>query len=362
MIIARLDTFTTRALCLVKVTSDDGHVGWGQCAPFNADITATVFHRQVAPVALGADAFDLETLSRRVIEANYKFPWSYVCRGLAGLDTACWDLRGRLEGRSVCELLGGVPRPFPVYGSSMRRDISPADEAARLVRLRDELGYTAFKLRVGSVCGHDQDESPGRTEALIETVRRSVGDAVRLLVDGNSCYSPARAIEVGRRLEAFGYVHFEEPCPWWELEQTAEVAAALDIDVAGGEQDNDLAQWRRMIGMRAVDLVQPDVCYLGGLTRSLEVARMAAAAGLKCVPHSANPSLVTVYALHLMGAIENAGDYVEFSIEPSGWTDGLFTPPLRCVDGMVQIPDGPGWGVEPSESWLAAAERQSSAA
>lgn len=360
MILRRIETYATRNLCFVKVTTDDGYDGWGQTAPFNADLTAQVLHRQVAPLVLGADALDLDGLSDRVIEGNYKFPWSYVCRALCGVDTALWDLRGKLEGKSVCDLLGGVPRPFPVYGSSMRRDIQPADEAARLRRLHDELGYRAFKIRIGSVCGHDQDAWPGRTEALVREVRAAIGDEVTLLVDANSCYTAPKAIEVGHLLEDHGVVHFEEPCPYWELEWTAEVAAALEIDITGGEQDNDLAQWRRMIRMRAVDVVQPDVGYVGGLTRALRVATMADEAGMKVVPHSANPSWMTVFALHLLGAAPNAGDYCEFSIEPSGWAGELFDPPLRVVDGKVNIPDGPGWGCTVRPAWLEQAERQQS--
>jgi len=359
MRIESIETFTQgHGLCIVHVRTDDGAEGWGQTAPFNTDITAAVLHRQIAPVALGADPLDVEGLSDRCIDRCYKFPWSYACRALGGVDTALWDLRGRLEGKSVCELLGGRPRPLPAYGSSMRRDIAPADEAERLRRLRDERGFTAFKVRVGKVCGHDADQWPGRTEELIPAVRRAVGDDVRLLVDGNSCYTPKHAIEVGRLLEQHGYVHFEEPCPYWELEWTAEVAASLDLDVAGGEQDNDLAQWRRMVRMDAVDIVQPDVCYVGGLTRALRVARIAEQAGKPCVPHSANLSMVTVFTLHLLAALPNAGPYVEFSIEPSAWVDGLYWPKLEVRDGAVAVPAGPGWGVEVDPTWLADAERQ----
>ena len=362
-----IETFATRQITIVRVTAEDGAVGWGQTSPFNADITATVLHRHIAPHTLKADlgcleAADIDEFVDRVIERNYKFPWSYVCRALSGVETALWDMRGRREGKSVCELLGAKPRPFPAYGSSMSRSIKPEDEAARLVKLRDEKGFKAFKIRIGSVCGHDKDQWPGRTEALVPAVREAVGDDVKLLVDGNSCYTPGRAIEVGRMLEDHGYCHFEEPCPYWELEWTAEVAAALDIDVAGGEQDNDLAQWRRMIAMDAVDIVQPDLCYIGGLARALRVAKMAAEAGKVCVPHSSNPSLVTVFPLHMLGAIPNAGDYLEFSIERSKWTEDLFTPALEAVDGAVAIPDGPGWGVEINEQWLDAAERQVSEA
>jgi L-alanine-DL-glutamate epimerase-like enolase superfamily enzyme len=358
MKIQKIETYTRGALSIVRVQSDDGAEGFGQVAPFNADITALVLHRQVAPQVLGKDAGDMDALSDRVIEANYKFPWSYVCRALAGVDTALWDLRGKRSGKSVCELLGGRPRPFPVYGSSMSRDIQPQAEAERLVRLRDAQGFTAFKIRIGKVCGHDQDQWPGRTEQLVPAVRRGVGEGVKLLVDGNSCYTPAKAIQVGRFLERNGVVHFEEPCPYWELEWTAQVSAALDVAVAGGEQDTDLAQWRRMIAMHAVDIVQPDICYVGGLTRALRVADVAARAGLSCVPHSANLSMVSVFTLHMLGAIPNAGAYMEYSIEPTDWTGGLFAPALDVRDGKVNIPDGPGWGVTISPDWLAAATRQ----
>ena len=357
MRIQSIETFTSgRNVGIVRVRTDEGAEGYGQVAPSNADITAQVLHRQIAPHALGADAMDLEGLSVKCIDRNHKFPWSYVCRSLAGVDTALWDIRGKLEGKSVCELLGGSPRPFPAYGSSMGRDITPEDEAQRLVRLQESHGYGAFKIRVGDVCSHDVDKWPGRTEAIVPTVRKAIGDGTALLVDGNSCYTPKRAIEVGRLLEDNGVCHFEEPCPYWELEWTAEVAAALDVPVAGGEQDVDLAQWRRMISMPAVDIVQPDICYVGGLTRALQVAEMAEGAGMPCVPHSANRSMVTVFTLHMMGAIPNAGPYLEFSIEPRGWTDGLFAPALEARDGKVAIPEGPGWGVAIRPEWLEKAD------
>jgi L-alanine-DL-glutamate epimerase-like enolase superfamily enzyme len=356
--IKSIETFTSGSLSIVQVRTDSGQEGYGQIAPYNADISATVLHRMVAPLALGQDPAALDALSDRCVEANYKFPWSFVCRALAGLDTALWDLHGKTAGKSVCELLGGKPRPLPVYGSSMRRDIKPVDEAARLARLRNEEGYRVFKIRIGKVCGHDEDQWPGRTDELVPTVRKAIGDEVALLADGNSCYTVPKAIEVGKMLEQNKVCHFEEPCPYWELEWTAQVAAALDVPIAGGEQDNDLAQWRRMIALHAVDIVQPDICYIGGLTRALRVADMAAKASLPCVPHSANLSMVTVFTLHMQGAVQNTGPYVEFSIEPTNWTDDLFEPALKVADGKVPIPSGPGWGVTINKSWLAKAERQ----
>lgn len=359
MKIQSIETFTRDHLSFVRMRTDDGLEGWGQMSTFNADISAMVMHRQVAPLALGCDPKDSEPLIDQIIEATYKYPGTYVCRALTGLDTALWDLRGKLAGKSVCECIGGKPRPIRVYGSSMRRDIKPDDEADRLVRLVEANEYDAFKIRIGKTCGHDEDEWPGRTEALIPTVRKAVGDDVSMLVDGNSCYTPQKAIEVGRTiLEPNGVCHFEEPCPYWEIEWTAEVTSELDVPVAGGEQDFSLTQWRRIIDMHAVDIVQPDICYIGGLTRALRVAKMAKEAGLPCVPHSANLSMVTVFTLHMMGAIENAGPYIEFSIEPTPWVEALYSPELEVRDGKVNIPNGPGWGVEINPEWLANAEYQ----
>jgi L-alanine-DL-glutamate epimerase-like enolase superfamily enzyme len=359
--IVSIESFGNEHVALVRVRSDGGAEGWGQVSPYNADITVQVLHRQVAPHALGRDALDVESLVDRVPEREHKFPGSYLHRALAGLDTALWDLRGKLEGKSICELLGGRLRSVRAYGSSMRRDITPEDEAERLVTLRERYGFDAFKIRIGKELGHDDDEWPGRTEAVVPAVRDALGDDVALLVDANSCYTPANAIEVGRMLEDHGVCHFEEPCPYWELEWTREVTQALDLDVTGGEQDWDQRVWRTMIETRAVDVVQPDVCYAGGLTRALRVAAMARAAGLPCTPHSANHSLVLVFTLHLMGAISNAGSYVEFSIEPDGdypWQVGMYEPRPEVVDGMVSIPAEPGWGVEISPEWLSRSEHR----
>jgi len=233
--IVGVETFSAGDVALVCVRTEDGHEGWGQVAPYHADITALVLHRQVAPHVLGQDDGDLTALGERVLEREHKFPGSHLVRALGGVDTALWDLQGRRACRPVCELIGGSVRRLPVYASSMRRDIGAAEEATRLAGLQDRHGYRAVKFRVGRECGHDQDEWPGRTEAIVPAVRGAVAEGTTLLVDANSCYTPAKAIEVGRMLEDEGVQHFEEPCPYWEQEWTAEVAAALDLDVTGGE-------------------------------------------------------------------------------------------------------------------------------
>lgn len=356
MKISKLETFCTRAVGFVRVTADTGDQGWGQVSTYNADITCEVFHRQLAPHALGTDALEFEETLERIGEREHKFPGSYLRRAMSGLDTALWDLHGKVEEKPVVALLGGTPGRLRAYASSMRRDITPEDEAKRLVRLRDEKGFDAFKWRVGLECGRDVDKWPGRTEEIVPTVSKALGEDVAKLVDGNSGFTPARAIEVGRMAEDNGIGHFEEPCPYWEYQWTKRVTDALAIDVTGGEQDCEMSAWKTIIGMRAVDIVQPDILYLGGMHRARAVARMAEKAGLACTPHSANLGLVTLCSMHLLRALPNAGKYLEYSIEDGpqyAWTKGLFVEdPFTVTDGHVEVSEAPGWGVEIAPSFL----------
>jgi L-alanine-DL-glutamate epimerase-like enolase superfamily enzyme len=365
MKITKLETFCNAFVGFVRATSDTGAQGWGQVSTYNADITCEIFHRQVARHALGSDAIDFADTLNLIGEREHKYPGSYLRRAMTGLDTALLDLRGKLEGKPVCAVFGGKPGKLRAYASSMRRDITPADEAERFVKLRDELGFDAFKWRVGAECGRDRDEWPGRTEQVIAVVSKALGDGIDKLVDGNSCYSPKRAIEVGRLLEQNGIGHFEEPCPYWEMEQTREVTDALSIDVAGGEQDCEFTAWKAMIGMRAVDIIQPDVMYMGGMLRTIEVAKMGHAAGLACTPHAANLSLVTMCTMHLLKCIPNPGKYLELSIEGIDyypWQDGLFLgDPYKVEDGHVTVPEEPGWGVTINPEWLEKASYRVSA-
>lgn len=346
--IRRIETFCTPLIGFVRVTAEDNSTGWGQVSTYSSDLTCEILHRQVAPWALGRGMDALEDVIAEIPLREHKFPGTYLRRAMAGLDTAVWDWRGKALGKPVAELLGGSAGPVRAYASSMRRDITPEDEAVRLQKLRDEFGFDAFKVRVGVECGQDRDEWEGRTEAIIPAIRKAMGPNAALLVDGNSGFGPSRAIAVGGMLQANGYEHFEEPCPYWELEQTAEVTRALSIDVAGGEQDWDIQQWKRIVAMRAVDIIQPDILYLGGMIRSMEVARMGHAAGLPCTPHAANLSLVTLFTMHLLRAVPNPGRYLEFSIEGDDyypWQRDLFlNDPYKVTSGQVVVSDAPGWG------------------
>jgi L-alanine-DL-glutamate epimerase-like enolase superfamily enzyme len=367
--LTKIETFTNNFIGFVRLTRADGAQGWGQVSTYNSDITCQVLHRQVAPHVLGRTVPDVATLDALldlIQEREHKFPGSYLKRAMGGFDTALWDIWGKKAGRPVVELLGGSPGPLRCYASSMRRDITPEAEAERFTRLRQEHGFDAFKFRVAAEYGHDIDEWPGRTEAIVPAIRRALGPQTALLVDANSGFRPERAIEVGRMLESEGIEHFEEPCLYWEHAQTKRVTDALTVLVTGGEQDCELPVWRDMIGNHVVDIAQPDILYLGGIARTLRVCRMAQAAGMAVTPHAANWGMVTLFTMHLLRAIPNPGKYLEFSIEGPEyypWQYGIYREnPYRVRDGQVTVGAAPGWGVEIEPEWLAKSSYQASEA
>ena len=183
MKISLIESFCTEFVGFVRVTAEDGSIGWGQLSPYNADITQKVLHRQVAPWVLGHDVSApalLDDLLDLVTEKEHKIPGSYVRRAMAGFDTAIWDWYGRQQGKPVAALLGGSAGQVRTYASSMKRDITPQDEAARMCDLRDCYGFDAFKVRAGAEVGRNRDEWPGRTEAIIRTMRQSMGGSAAL--------------------------------------------------------------------------------------------------------------------------------------------------------------------------------------
>jgi L-alanine-DL-glutamate epimerase-like enolase superfamily enzyme len=188
------------------------------------------------------------------------------------------------------------------------------------------------------------DSLPGRTETLIPLVRKTFGDSMTLYADSNSSYDVPEAIRIGRMMEEHGYGFYEEPCPFDELWETKEVADALKIPVAAGEQEFSMRRFQWVIENRGVDIVQPDLHYYGGYIRATKVARMAAAAGMTVVPHMSGGGLGYLDVVHFASFTPNIGPFMEFK----GNTDlpiQCASSSLKCENGIVRCPDGPGFGV-----------------
>lgn len=362
MKITRIESLRRGEIVAVRVYTDEGLVGLGQTAPYGAKVTARVLHDFVAPHFIGVDPWDIEAVVDSFLREQYKFPSSFVLRALGGIDTAVWDLLAQSVGLPVYKIIGGAAREsVPVYASSMVRNISPEAEADRIAEMASTYGYRAAKIRVGEAMGQDKDAQPGRTERIIPRMRDVLGPDFLLSADANGGFTVSRAIRVGRMLEDYNYFHYEEPCPFPEIENTAQVTAALDIPVSGGEQGTSLPQFYRMLGMRAVDIVQPDIGYIGGISRARKVAVLAEFAGIPCTPHCANDSMLQVFTLHLALAMPACIHHQEWSIERTAWTEGVYEPMLEVVDGAVAAPSAPGWGIELTAPFLASAELEATA-
>jgi L-alanine-DL-glutamate epimerase-like enolase superfamily enzyme len=332
---------------LVRVRSTDGAEAVTVPNPSRMALMYPIFLRQVAPFFVGKDARELESLLWEVYRhaSNYKLQGLALWVCVAAIEMALLELMGQTAKRPLADFFGGtLKRDISIYVASGNRGNTPEAEVAHLQKLVGESGARALKFRLGGRMSRNSDSLPGRTEALIPKVRAAFGDAMTLYADANSSYDPREAIRIGRLLEAHRYGFYEEPCEFDDLWSTKEVADALTIPVAGGEQEFSMHRWQWMIANRGVDIVQPDLHYGGGFIRATQVARMAAAAGMKVVPHMSGGGLGYLDVVQFASFTPNIGGFMEFK----GNADlpvACATSSLKCERGVVRCPSGPGFGV-----------------
>jgi L-alanine-DL-glutamate epimerase-like enolase superfamily enzyme len=333
---------------LVRARSTDGVEAITVPNPAAMARAYPVFLDAVAPVFLKRDARTIEALQWEAYRAgsNYKLQGLLFWVAMMAVEQALLELMGRASGRPVADFFGGARRrDIPVYYASGNRGNPPEAEVAHLQQLVGGSGVRAIKFRLGGRMSRNADSLPGRTEALIPLVRRTFGDAMTLYADANSSYEAAEGIRIGRIMEEHRYGFYEEPCEFDDLWSTKQVADALTIPIALGEQEFSLHRWHWAIGQRAMDIVQPDLHYGGGFIRATKVARMAAAAGMTVVPHMSGGGLGYVDVVQFAAFTPNIGPYQEFkgnATLPVACPDSS----LRCGDGLVRCPAGPGFGVE----------------
>ncbi len=332
---------------VVRVRTTDGAEGIGVPNAMHLIHTYPIFVNRVAPFFVGKDARELEPLLWELYRHNDNYKYQglalWVC--VAGAEFAILDLLGKLTGKHIGDLLGGLKRrEIAVYRASGVRGNTPEEEVASLKQLVKESGAKAIKFRLGGRMSKNADSLPGRTERLIPLVRETFGKDMTLYADSNSSYDVKKAIEVGRLMEEYDYSFYEEPCRFDHFEETKAVADALRIPVAGGEQEFSDYGFRWMIANRGVDIVQPDLHYHGGFIRSMRVARMAHAAGMLCTPHMSGSGLGYLDAAIFAACIDNPVPFTEFK----GDTDipvSSDTSSLKCENGVVRVPTGPGFGI-----------------
>jgi len=365
MRIVSLESFYNKTHGFLKLTCEDGSFGWGQYSPYEVQISSEILHDLLTRVLFDCDADAVEATIESCERDKFLFKYKggFFYRALCAVDTALWDRLGRQEGVPVCRLLGGAPQPVAVYASSLRRDTTIEEEVDRFHAIQQETGITAFKFKIAIPGGRDADVYPGKSEAYIEAMAEAFPTgANRLIADANGGLTAEKAIEIGKRLRDHGFSAFEEPTFCWEMEAARRVQSTGIIPVMGMEQEYDLDRWKILIDSRALGVVEPDIGYLGGITRTRKVLEMAVKAGLPVSYHASNPSWLLHFSAHLMNTHASTMPLIEYGIESNPWLEGSYGPEPVIRDGAFCIDDIPGWGVEPNAKWLESAQYRRSCA
>jgi L-alanine-DL-glutamate epimerase-like enolase superfamily enzyme len=312
-----------------------------------------IFLYNLQPFFIGKDARDLDLLLEKVFIYGFNFRYNGISIGtpLATIEFAILDLLGRIANKSIGQLLGEIHHPeVTVYQATEYREKSVEQSLELIKRDVEEYNARALKIKIGALMFMTTDihavGPPGRTEKIIPLIRETFGDQMALYADANGFYSVEEAIHVGKLLEEYRYGFFEEPVMFDWHEETKQVADGLKIPIALGEQEYSLHGFRWLIANDAIQIVQPDNYYFGGMIRSMQVARMAAAFGKSCTPHMSGGGLGFLYMMHFVSALPNAMPHHEFKGLGTSVQFECKTSPLKVVDGKIKVPIGPGLGVD----------------
>ncbi len=357
--IASIELLRNGGHYFVRSTSADGAMGI--CETKQVEDYVAILLRRVVPHFVGRDARDLESLVDEVYIANYKMAGQAFWCPVAYVEQSLFDLLGKVARKPAGELMGGVVRrTVPVYLSGSVRTTTAEQEVEIYSKALQISGARAVKFKIGGRMSGNADAYPGRTGRLMALARKTLGDGVTLYADANGSYDSAHAIEVGRMLQDLNVSFFEEPCPWEELGETKRVADALSMPVAAGEQDASLWRFQWMIENRVVDIVQFDLNYNGGFIRAGRVARMARRANMPVVPHNTQSGASTTNILQFASCTPNIGEHMEFPFRgESRAAAGWYSPRFEIKNGVLQVPSGPGLGVEFDPEFLKKAEKVS---
>jgi L-alanine-DL-glutamate epimerase-like enolase superfamily enzyme len=353
VIIDSLELLHYKSSFLCRVRSKEGAVGMSVGHSGQLRSLYPVFTNLLQPFFINQDARNLDSLLEKVYIYNLNFRLSGMALGvpLATIEFAILDMMGRIAGKTIGQLIGEIHNPeVAVYQATEYREKGVAESLELIKSDVAEYNAKALKIKIGGLMFMFKDINAvgpaGRTEEIIPLVRKTFGDDMTLYADSNGFYTVEEAVRVGRLLERYNFQFFEEPVHFDWYEETKQVADALKIPIAGGEQEYSLHGFRWLIANDGLQIVQPDFFYFGGMIRSMKVALMADAFGKSCTPHMTGGDLGFLYMMHFVSALPNALHYHEFK---GLKTDAVFeckTSPLKSVGGVVKVPTGPGSGVD----------------
>jgi L-alanine-DL-glutamate epimerase-like enolase superfamily enzyme len=357
IIIETVELLQDRNNFICRVRSKGGAEGISIGHPFISKQGYPMFNNCVRHRFLGKDARDLDKLVFDAAERNVKSQGVPLCVQIATLEFAILDMLGNIVNKPIGQLFGDIHNPeIAIYLGTRVSDMRRKEPEASLALVKEdwlETGAKAIKLRAGrgDNLGSDIDNAPGRTEKLIKMAREMFGDKMVLMIDGNGSYSVKEAIRIGKLLEEYNYYFYEEPVPWDWYEEQKQVADALKIPMAGGEEEFGIHAFRWFIANNAFDIIQPDQFYFGGMIRSMQVARMAEVCGKAVIPHMSGGGLGYLYMLHFTSACPNAGEYHEFKMFATKDANGNRIPiesktePFSSKNGVIKVPQGSGLGI-----------------
>lgn len=335
---------------LCRVRSKDGHEGISVSNAEQMSSLYPIFTRRIAPFFVGKDARDIESLipAATVYQSNYKMQGLAIWVPIATIEFAILDMLGKMANKPMGLLLSDkIYNPaVSVYQANGERDNSAEDVIEHLKRDVEISHAKAIKFKVGGRMSH-VEYPKGRSEKLIPLVRKTFGDDMIISADSNGSYTVPEAISIGELMQEYKYAFYEEPVPFDWYEETKTVADALEIPIAGGEQEPSTHNFRWLVANGGLSIVQPDMFYFGGMIRCTQVARMAHAFGKQCIPHISSTGLGYVYMMHFVSSIPNSGPYHEFKEFNNELPYHCATSNLRSDDhGVIRVPNGPGFGVE----------------
>ncbi|GAB5476103.1 MAG: galactonate dehydratase [Maribacter sp.] len=351
----------------VKVETDAGITGWGEADKDFRPLGAIFLEEAVIKHLIGKDALAIDEIWNYMYFKSYdEGSFGLVAGALAGIDNALWDLKGKALGVPVSDLIGGRFRDSVkcygsfganVYGHEKktyggRKKKTPL-EMAKIAARFAELGYTAIKVRM-QIRQLNIDPDPDPSFETIKEVRRAVGDDMKIFFDANNGYTPHRAIEVGKKLrEHYNIATVEEPVSMNNYHALSEVSEALDFPITAGEHEYTRWQFRDLITIGKVDILNPDLLKSGGMSECIKIAQMASAFDKRFMIHSAYPMLGTSAGLQFAASQPNAMEYQEY-VGPRPWM-GLqkyFKNTIEFDNGYLKVPTAPGWGLEIDEKLL----------
>jgi len=333
---------------ICRVRSTDGAEGLSSSNNSQMQSTYPIQVIRLQNFFVGKDARDLEAVIEEayVHQSNYKLQSLALWVPMATIELAVLDMLGRIAKLPLGLLISDrIYNPtVDVYRANGERDNSAEEVMVNLTRQVEESQARALKIKIGGRMSHPEYPA-GRSEKLIPMVRVKFGDEMVCLADSNGSYGVEEGIKFGQLLNEYKFAFFEEPVPFDWYEETKAVTDAVDIPVAGGEQEASMHAFRWLIANDGVDIVQPDVFYFGGLIRATRVARMAHALGKTCTPHISG-GLGYIYMIHFVSAIPNAGPFHEFKGLTQSIPFECKTSDLGTMGGVVTVPTGPGSGFE----------------